>query len=63
VTVLGAALLFFVGVQPPNDDLLRYTGLLLAIMAVLWFGVARKRFPGPPVGDGIATREPREFLA
>jgi amino acid transporter len=56
VTVLGAALLFFIGVQPPNDDLLKYTGGLLVIMAVLWFGVARKRFPGPPVGDRIAAR-------
>jgi amino acid transporter len=55
VTVLGAAVLFFIGVQPPNDDLLNYTGGLLAIMAVLWFGVARKRFPGPPVGDSIAV--------
>jgi len=49
LTVLGAALLFFIGVQPPNDDLLKYTGGLLAIMAVLWFGIARRRFPGPPV--------------
>jgi amino acid transporter len=56
ITVLGAALLFFIGVQPPNDDLLKYTGGLLVIMAVLWFGVARKRFPGPPVGEGTAAR-------
>jgi amino acid transporter len=51
VTVLGAALLFFIGVQPPNDALIGYTGGLLVLMAVLWFGVARRRFPGPPMSD------------
>jgi amino acid transporter len=51
ITVLGAALLFFIGVQPPNDALIGYTGGLLAIMAVLWFGIARQRFPGPPASD------------
>jgi hypothetical protein len=25
-------------------------------MAVLWFGVARRRFPGPPVGDELTRR-------
>jgi len=53
VTVIGAALLFLIGVQPPNDALLDYTGGLLALMAVLWFGVARKRFPGPPAEKAL----------
>lgn len=57
LTVIGAAILFFIGIQPPNDDLLKYTFGLLAIMAILWFGVARRRFPGPPVGDIIAKRQ------
>jgi len=57
LTVLGAAILYVIGVQPPNDDLLTYTGGLLAIMTVLWFAVARRRFPGPPVGDVIAKRQ------
>src|SRR5262252_374472 len=39
VTVLGALLLYFIGVQPPNAKLLNYTGGLLIIMAILWFGV------------------------
>jgi amino acid transporter len=56
LTVIGAALLYVIGVQPPNGDLLTYTGGLLALMAVLWFGIARRRFPGPPVGDAIAKR-------
>jgi amino acid transporter len=56
ITVLGALLLYFIGVQPPNDALLKYTLGLLVIMAILWFGVARQKFPGPPVGERIAAR-------
>jgi hypothetical protein len=29
----------------------------LVIMAVVWFGLARTRFPGPPIGDLIAKRQ------
>jgi amino acid transporter len=57
LTVLGAVLLYFIGVQPYNDKLLWYTIGLLVIMAVLWFGAARTRFPGPPIGDMIAKRQ------
>jgi amino acid transporter len=57
ISVLGALLLYFIGVQPPNDPLLTYTIVLLVIMAVIWFGAARSRFPGPPIGDIIAKRQ------
>jgi amino acid transporter len=57
ITVLGALVLYFIGVQPPNDNLLDYTLGLLIIMAVLWFGVARRKFPGPPIGEMIAKRQ------
>ena len=57
ISILGALLLFWIGVQPPNDALIQYTGILLAIMAVCWFGLARKRFPGPPIGETIAKRQ------
>jgi amino acid transporter len=62
VSVMGALLLYFIGVQPPNDDLLKYTGGLLVIMAILWFGVAQRKFPGPPIGEMIAKRQ-TEILA
>jgi len=62
VSVLGALVLFWIGVQPPNDALITYTGVLLVIMAVCWFGLARTRFPGPPIGDAIAKRQ-AEILA
>jgi hypothetical protein len=48
-------------VQPPNQDLLKYTAGLLALMAVLWFGIARQRFPGPPLGESVA--KPQSGLA
>jgi amino acid transporter len=57
LTILGALLLFFIGVQPPNAKLINYTIGLLVIMAILWFGVARRQFPGPPIGDVIAKRQ------
>jgi amino acid transporter len=57
ISVVGALILYFVGVQPPYDDLIKYTGILLVIMAVVWFGLARTRFPGPPIGDVIAQRQ------
>jgi len=57
ITVVWALVLYFIGVQPPNDDLLRYTGGLLVIMAILWFGIAQRRFRGPPIGDMIAKRQ------
>jgi amino acid transporter len=57
ISVLGALLLYYCGVQPPYNDLVTYTGVLLVIMAIVWFGVARTRFPGPPIGDMIAKRQ------
>ena len=26
-------------------------------MAILWFGIAQRRFRGPPIGDMIAKRQ------
>ncbi|HTO83733.1 MAG TPA: amino acid permease [Methylomirabilota bacterium] len=57
ISCLGALLLFYCGVQPPYDALVWYTIYLLVIMAVVWFGLARTRFPGPPIGDMIAKRQ------
>ena len=57
IAVVGGLVLFYIGVQPPNNALITYTLVLLAIMAVLWFGIARTRFPGPPIGDIIARRQ------
>jgi amino acid transporter len=48
VCVLGCAGLFAIGVQPPNDKALVVMAAFVAVLGALWFGVARRRFPGPP---------------
>ncbi len=57
VTTLGALCLWLIGIQPPNDQLLVYSIGIVAILAVLWFAVERRRFQGPPVGSAIAERQ------
>lgn len=57
ITVLGAFVIIYIGTRPPNALLVNYLLGLLAIMAVVWFGVARARFPGPPISAAeIAAR-------
>ena len=51
LAVLAIALIFFLGVQSPNDAALTITLAFLAITAVVWFGFERRRFKGPPVTD------------
>jgi amino acid transporter len=63
ISVLGGFLLYYIGTRAPNAALINYTGFLLVIMAVLWFGIARKRFPGPPVGDEAIRRRQAEIAA
>jgi amino acid transporter len=57
LTLLGVVVLIYIGIQPPNDILVSYGVGLIVLMLALWFGVARKRFPGPPISrEAIAAR-------
>ena len=57
LAILGAIILAWVGMQPPNEKVL-YVGVGLAVvMVVFWFAVERKRFEGPPTGAKIAARQ------
>jgi len=57
LAVLGTLVVIFIGIQPPNNILINYGLGLIVLMLVLWFGVARTRFPGPPIGpDAVAAR-------
>jgi len=57
LTVGGVGVLIYIGIQPPNNILISYGLGLIALLLVLWFGLARKRFPGPPVTrEAIAAR-------
>jgi len=57
LAIAAIALVFYLGVQPPNDAALWITGAFLLITAVVWFGFESRRFKGPPVGDEVARRQ------
>ncbi len=57
LAIAAIALVFFLGVQPPNDAALWITLFFLVITALVWFGFERRRFQGPPVGDEVARRQ------
>jgi amino acid transporter len=63
LTVLGTLMVIFIGIQPPNDILISYGLGLIVLMALLWFGVARVRFPGPPIGEAAVSARMAEILA
>ncbi len=63
ISVLGAALLIYVGTRPPNDILDNYFIGLLVLLAVIWFGYARKHFPGPPIGARAVAARAAEIMA
>jgi amino acid transporter len=57
LAIIGAAVLLYVGVQPPNNQALTVTLGVLALTTVIWFGFERKRFQGPPISrEQIAER-------
>ena len=57
ISILGVIVLFVIGVQPPNDQLLWYAGGLAVLLIVLWFASERRRFAGPPIGAEIQRRQ------
>jgi amino acid transporter len=57
LSVLAMALIFYIGVQPPNDGALKITLGFLVLTALVWFALERRRFKGPPIGDEIAKRQ------
>jgi amino acid transporter len=48
ISVLGCLALIVIGVQPPNQKTAWIVGGTLVVLALLWFGGARRRFAGPP---------------
>ena len=51
------ALIFVLGIQPPNQWALYITVGFLVLTALVWFGFGSRRFQGPPIGDMIAKRQ------
>lgn len=57
VAVIGGLILAWTGFQPPNEKVLYLTvGLVIAQIA-LWYGMERRRFAGPPMGERILQRQ------
>jgi amino acid transporter len=57
LSIAAMALIFVIGIQPPNDNALWITVGFLIVTALVWFGFERRRFQGPPIGDAIARRQ------
>ncbi len=57
LAVVGGLILAWTGFQPPNQKVLYVTVGLVVVLVVLWYGLERRRFAGPPTGDQIAARQ------
>jgi amino acid transporter len=57
ITSVGAVVIIYIGIQPPNNILISYVVALVILLALGWFLLERKRFPGPPIGDQVAKRQ------
>jgi amino acid transporter len=49
ISVLGCMGLIVIGMQPPNDRAVVVVGGMAVLLTAVWYGYARKHFPGPPV--------------
>jgi amino acid transporter len=49
ISVLGVAVLIWIGVQPPNQKALLVTSITIVLLLACWWLGVRKTFPGPPV--------------
>ena len=63
ITVLGGLAIIYIGTRPPNNILDNYFIGLIVLMVVIWFGVARTRFPGPPIGAAAVAARASEIAA
>jgi amino acid transporter len=48
ISVAGCLALIAIGMQPPNEKSVWIVGGVLLLLAVLWWGVVKGRFQGPP---------------
>ncbi|MBM3840470.1 MAG: amino acid permease [Verrucomicrobia bacterium] len=48
VSTLGCVGLIVIGMQPPNQQAVGIVGGAVALLLIVWFGLERKRFKGPP---------------
>lgn len=56
LSLLAMALIFFIGVQPPNDWALEITVGFIVLALLVWLLFENRRFKGPPTGAEIERR-------
>lgn len=57
LVIVSMAVIFYIGIQPPNDWALPITVGFLVLTAIVWLAFENKRFKGPPIGDEVARRQ------
>ncbi|OZA10809.1 MAG: amino acid permease [Rhodobacterales bacterium 17-64-5] len=57
IAILAMGLMFYIGVQPPNDWALEITLGFIGVALVIWVVFENRRFQGPPIGEEIAKRK------
>ncbi|MCJ7993391.1 amino acid permease [Rhizobium cremeum] len=57
LVIVSMAVIFYIGIQPPNDWALPITVGFLVLTAIVWLAFENKRFKGPPIGEEVARRQ------
>ena len=55
--LISMAVIFYAGIQPPNDWALPITVGFVVLSLLIWVLFENRRFKGPPIGDEIAKRQ------
>lgn len=56
VSVFFCGLLIAIGMAPPNELAFVITAIAVVLLALVWFGYERRRFPGPPGLDALPNQ-------
>ncbi len=57
LSLISMAIIFYIGIQPPNDWALPITVGFIALSLLIWVLFENRRFKGPPIGAEIARRQ------
>lgn len=57
LSLVAMAVIFYAGIQPPNDWALPITVGFVILSLVIWLLFENRRFKGPPIGAEIAKRQ------
>ncbi len=60
LSLISMAIIFFAGIQPPNDWALPITVGFVVLSLIIWVLFENRRFKGPPIGAEIAKPAGRD---